>query len=101
MKKLALLFVGAVIAGSGTAALADATLTVPGVGSAEVNGAGYIIVLDGSSDNPVADGYIGVSHTPELVCGASGGPFNDDGTNSDAYGAIGCDPTSLAPAPPA
>lgn len=101
MKKLALLFAGAVMAGSGAAALADATLTVPGVGSAEVNGPGYILVLDGSSDNPVADGYIGISQTPDLVCGNSGGPFNDDGTNSDTYGAAGCDPASLVPPPPA
>lgn len=99
MKKLALLFVGAVIAGSGTAAFGAATLTVPGVGSADAASAGYTVVLDGASGFP-ADGYIGIDAAGGLVCGADGGPFNDDGSESDEYGTAGCDPTSLAPAPP-
>ena len=100
MKKLALFFAGALIAGSGTAAFGNALLTVPDVGSADAGSAGYTLVLDGASTF-AADGYIGIDAAGNLVCGADGGPFNDDGSESDQYGAEGCDPTSLAPAPPA
>lgn len=99
MKKLALLFAGAMVLGSGGAALAQATLTVPGLGSADAGSAAYILMLDGSSDNPVADGYIGADAGGNLQCGPTGGPFNDDGSDNGDYVANGCDPTTLIPAP--
>lgn len=99
MKKLALLFAGAMIAGSGTAAFGNAVLTVPGVGSADAGSAGYTVVVDGASGFAL-DGYLGIDAAGGLVCGAEGGPFNDDGSESDEYGTAGCDPTTLVPAPP-
>lgn len=99
MKKLALLFAGAMIVGTAGAAVAASDLNTP-AGNAAVGSNGYIVMLDGNSANPdPLDGYVGVDDEGGLQCGAQGGPFNDDGSNNALHVDNGCNPE--APAPPA
>lgn len=83
MKKLAaLLFAGAAVLGSASVATAD-PIVIPGVGYAQVNEGGYVLLAEGNDNNGLGplSGFISVT-TGGKACADDHGNAGPNGSSS-------------------